>query len=96
MFDGGSCVDVLRDMGEDLTAGQRAFLDDEDPEDWKRPAFTLRDACGKPIEGEGEAVKPPSVYTRPIDSFAVSQCPSFRRLDTSHAEEAASAVGIIR
>ena len=92
-FDGGSEVEALRDMGEDLTAGQRAFLDATEPEEWKRPALALRHACGKPIEGDDQAVKPPSVYTRPIDSFAVSQCPSFRRLDTLHAEKPALAEG---
>ena len=90
-FDGGSEVEALRDIGEDLTAGQRAFLEVTPPEEWKRPAFALRNACGNQIEEDEQGPKPPSVYTRPIDSFAVSQCPSFRRLGALHAEEAAVA-----
>lgn len=93
LFDGGSCLDLLSATGEDMTAGQKAFLDQENPADWKRPDLALRDACGKQLEGNGEDVKPPSVYTRSIDSFAVAQFPKFRRFDTLHAADATVAEG---
>ena len=78
-YDGGSEVDVFRADGESCTVGQRASLETADPDEWKRPLLPLRRRDGRELEDGEELTKPPSVYTRPIDTFAVTQCPEVRR-----------------
>ena len=81
-FDGGSEVDVLQEdeaMGVELALEQQKFLSTQDPEAWRRPTFPLRDGAGEPLPPGAVEAPRESTYRRRIDTFAVSQCPVYRR-----------------
>ena len=86
-FDGGSEIDTLRAEGDAITDAQAEYLKTADPEEWTRPKFQLRAADGQELEEEDAVAKPPSVYTRPLNSFAVSQLPDYRRFNTLSSNE---------
>ena len=85
-YDGGSEIDALKEevgKGMALTEDQQNWIEasDEALEDaWRRPLLPPRDKEGATIV-EG-APEPPreSVYPKPLNAFAVSECPSYRRL----------------
>ncbi len=70
--------------GVELTVGQQGFLEDEDPDAWKRPDLPRRDATGAEL-GPGVADAPrASVYRKRLEELAVSKCPSYRRCGALH------------
>ena len=84
-YDGGSEHDALRAAaarGMTLSEGQEAELETGDPDNWLRPLLPIRDKAG--VEVAGNVPEPPreSVYSKRLNEFAASACPSFRRLGT--------------
>jgi hypothetical protein len=90
-FDGGSELDVLREesaRGVLLSTEQEQLLVEADPELWRRPSLARRDAAGVEVAPDAPTVPRVSVYTKPLNEFAVSCCPSYRRLPAMrHGEE---------
>jgi hypothetical protein len=83
-FDGGSELEALREetaRGGELTSAQQEFLDTESDDSWKRPNLAMRDKAGLEINQEQvqESVRV-SVYSKRLGEFAVSRCPSYRRV----------------
>ncbi|MGB2228833.1 MAG: hypothetical protein ACPHZB_04860, partial [Flavobacteriales bacterium] len=61
-------------------------LDTEDDEAWRRISLPVCDAAGNALPaGATPAPKPPT-YSRPIDTFAVARCPTYRRHASLRAE----------
>ena len=83
-FDGGSELDTLREeigRGIEPTSAQQESLDTEADDAWKRPDLALRDINGAEINDEdGRVPVRESVYGKRLDKFAVSKCPSYRRI----------------
>ena len=83
-FDGGSELETLREeisQGMQPTSAQQDFLDTESDDAWKRPCLALRDIHGAEIRDEkSHGSARASVYGKCLNEFAVSQCPSYRRL----------------
>ena len=83
-FDGGSELETLREEAArsvELTYEQQEFLDNESDDVWRRPDLAVRDRSGAEIKGEeGKEPARVSVYGKRLGEFAVSQCPSYRRL----------------
>ena len=79
-FDGGSELDVLREesaRGVSLSREQEQLVEEADPELWRRPSLALRDAAGVEVAPDVPTVPRVSVYTKPLNEFAVSCCPSY-------------------
>ena len=93
-FDGGSELDELREeasRGSVLTEEQQSLLDTADPAEWRRPCLPLRDAAGEVIPlGASEPLRT-SVYSKRLNDFEVSRCPSYRRLGAMRIAAAADA-----
>ena len=83
-YDGGCELDALREEisnGLTPTAAQTTLLNQGNRDAWCRPCLPLLDNAGVPV-GDGSSVHQPkvSVYTKSLKEFAVSSCPSYRRL----------------
>ena len=76
-------MDVLREesaRGVLLSSEQEKLLEESDPELWRRPSLACRDAAGVDVAPDARTVPRVSLYTKPLNEFAVSCCPSYRRL----------------
>ena len=81
-FDGGSEIDAMREdlsAVSDSSARQQEALATEDPDKWRRPKFCIRASDGTEVPDNAEEQPRPSVYSKPLHEFAVSQCPTFCR-----------------
>ena len=77
-YDGGSEVDaMMQDLGAD--APDPTTITDEVKSQWSRPHLTLRDKQGVELDAAAPPPPPQSVFSRPINKFAVGRCPVYRR-----------------
>ena len=84
-YDGGSEHDALRaaaSRGMTLSEEQEAELATGDPDSWLRPSIPIRDKAGMLVAGNAPEAPRESVYSKRLNEFAASACPSFRRLGT--------------
>ena len=81
MYDGSSELDLLEVVPEhERSDAQKKVLEEEDPENWCRPCFLVRDLTGNDLSTSGEIVGArESVYGKSISQFAVGSCPAYRR-----------------
>jgi hypothetical protein len=77
-------LDKLREV-ETKNDIQQEFLDWADDETWKRPALPLRDSNGVIKEDDIEAPRT-SVYSKPLNAFAVSKYPKYRQIGVLREE----------
>jgi len=86
IYDGGSELERIRALPE-LSDEQRLLLETTDDSEWLRPDLPACDTAGNRIEAADvqPAVKR-SIYTMPVNQFAVSQLPSYRRLGSLHTD----------
>ena len=84
-YDGGSEHDALRaaaSRGLQLSETQEAELETGDPASWLRPCLPIRDKSGAEVAGNAPDPPRESVYSKRLNEFAASSCPSFRRMGT--------------
>jgi len=84
-YDGGSEHDALRaaaSRGLQLSETQEAELETGDPASWLRPCLPIRNKPGAEVAGNAPDPPRESVYSKRLNEFAASSCPSFRRMGT--------------
>lgn len=87
-YDGGCELDNLRAV-DDRNDIQQEFLDWAEDEIWKRPNLPLRDADGA-LKEDVEAAPRTSVYSKPLNAFAVSRYPKYRQIGVLREEPEAN------
>ena len=84
-YDGGSELEALREEGEKgaaLSEATQRCLQEEDSDTWCRPRLPERDAAGEEVQPGATEAPRESVYTKRLNAFSVSRCPSYRRVGT--------------